>query len=87
MAWAILVPREGTEFRIARRAAKFVDHLEDTRVTLRCGNEPAMEALAREMHKLAKKEARLCQKDTSERASPMESSNTRWVSWLVRPEH
>ena len=48
--WAMLVPRTETEFpRIAKRVAKFIDHLGHNRVTLRCDNEPAIEALAREI--------------------------------------
>ena len=50
MTWAMLVPRKGTEFPwIAKRAAKFIDQLGHNRVTLRCDNEPAIEALAREI--------------------------------------
>ena len=50
MTWAIVVPRKGTEFPwIAKRAAKFIDQLGHNRVTLRCDNEPAIEALAREI--------------------------------------
>ena len=46
---AMPVPRKGAGFPwIARRAAKFIDQLGHNRVTLRCDNEPAMEALARE---------------------------------------
>ena len=49
MTWDMLVPREGTEFPcIAKRAAKFIDQLGHNRVTLRCDNEAAIEALARE---------------------------------------
>ena len=50
MTWAMLVPRKGMEFPwIAKRAAKFIDQLGHNRVTLRCDNEPAIEALAREI--------------------------------------
>ena len=50
MTWAMLVPRKGTEFPwIAKRAAKFIDQLGHNEVTLRCENEPAIEALAREI--------------------------------------
>ena len=50
MTWAMLVPRKGTVFPwIAKRAAKFIDQLGHNRVTLRCDNEPAIEALAREI--------------------------------------
>ena len=49
MAWAMLVPREGTEFsRIAKRAERSIDQLGHNRVTLRCDNELAIEALARD---------------------------------------
>ena len=58
MTWAMLLPRKGTEFPwIAKRAAKFIDQLRPNRVTLRCDNERAIEALARERsHKLAKRQ-------------------------------
>ena len=50
MTWAMLVPRKGTEFPwIAKRAARFIDQLGHNRFTLRCDNEPAIEALAREI--------------------------------------
>ena len=50
MTWAMLVPRKGREFPwIAKRAAKFIGQLGHNRVTLRCDNEPAIEALAREI--------------------------------------
>ena len=50
MTWAMLVPRKGTEFLwIAKRGARFIDQLGHNRVTLRCDNEPAVEALAREI--------------------------------------
>ena len=50
MTWAKLIPRKGTVFPlIAKRAAKFIDQLGHNRVTLRCGNELAIEALAREI--------------------------------------
>ena len=42
--------RKGTEFTwIGKRAARFIDQLGHNRVTLRCDNEPAIEALAREI--------------------------------------
>ena len=48
--WAMLVPRNGTEFPwIAKRVAKFIDKLGHNRVTFRCDNESAIEALAREL--------------------------------------
>ena len=49
--WAmLLVPRKGTEFPwIAKRAARFIDQLGHNTGTLRCDNEPAIEALAREI--------------------------------------
>ena len=50
MTWAMLVPRSRTEsFWIAKRAARFIDQLGHNRVTFRCDNEPAIEALAREI--------------------------------------
>ena len=48
MTWAMLVPRRGTEFPwIAKKAARFIVRLGHNTVTLRCDNEPAIEALAR----------------------------------------
>ena len=50
MTRAMLVPRKGAEFSwIVKRAAKFIDQLGHSRVTLRCDNGPATEALAREV--------------------------------------
>ena len=50
MTWAMLVPRKGTEFPgLQKRAAKFIDQLGHNRVTLRCDDEPAIEALSREI--------------------------------------
>ena len=50
MTWAMLGLRKGTQFLwIAKRAAKFIDRLGHNRVTLRCDNEPAKKALAREI--------------------------------------
>ena len=50
MTWTVLVPRKGTVFPwIAKRAVTFIDQLGHNRVALRCDNEPAIEALAREI--------------------------------------
>ena len=50
MTWGMLVPTKGTKFPwIAKRAARFIDQLGHNRVTLRCDDEPAIEALAREI--------------------------------------
>ena len=50
MTWAMLFPRMGTEFPwIAKIATRFIDQQGHNRVTLRCDNEPAIEALASEI--------------------------------------
>ena len=50
MTWAMLLPRRGTEFPWnAKRAVKFIDQLGHNKVTLRCDNELAIEALATEL--------------------------------------
>ena len=51
MTWAMLVPREELNFPGLRRerAAKFIHELGHNRFTLSCDNEPAIEALAREI--------------------------------------
>ena len=71
MTWATLVPRKGKEFPwIEKRAAKFIDQLGHNEVTLRCDNEPAIEALARVVAQ-AHQEVRLCQRDRQwEKVSP-----------------
>ena len=77
MTSAMLVPRNGTEFPwIAKRASKFIDQLGHNRVTLRCDNEPAIEALPREIAQVVKKGVRLCQRDRQwEKVSPTGSSS------------
>ena len=48
--WAMLVPRKGTEFPwLAKRAAEFIEQIGHNRVTLRCDNETALEAWARQI--------------------------------------
>ena len=51
MTWSMLVPSQGTEFPVDRKESGefFIDQLGHRRVTLRCDNEPAIEALAREI--------------------------------------
>ena len=50
MTWAMLLPRKGTEFPwVAKRAARFIDQFGHNKITLRCDNEPAIVALAREI--------------------------------------
>ena len=50
LTWAMLSPRKGTDFHLMmKRAAKFIDQLGHNRLTLRCDNEPAIEALTCEI--------------------------------------
>ena len=85
MTWAMLVPRKGTEFPwVARRAARFTDQLGHNRVTLRCENQPAIEALAREIGQARQS---VPERPPVEKASPTGSLSVRWGSLLVRPEH
>ena len=90
MTWTMLVSGMGTEFPwIAKRAARFIDQLGQNRVTLRCDTEPATGALAREIgqarqegsHKIPERPP------VGRQACPMESSDARWDSLPVRPEH
>ena len=85
MTWAMLGPRQGTEFSwIAQRAAKFIDQVGHNSVILRCDHLRRWQG---KLHQLVKGEARLCQRDHQwERASPTESPIARWDSWLVRAE-
>ena len=77
MTWAMLVPRKGTEFSwIAWRGAKFIDQLVHNRVTLRCDNEPVIEALAREI-------AQACQ-TVLERSTVGECQSTAIIGRAVR---
>ena len=83
MTWAMLVPRKGTEFLwTAQRPARFIDQLGHNRVTLRCDNEPAIEALAREIGQARQGGCRQWEK-----ASPMGSSIVLWDLVPVRPAH
>ena len=88
MTWAMLVPRKGTDFPwIAKRAAKFIGQLGHKRAALICDNEPAIEAVAREVAQAREVGSwTVPERDHLwERASPTESANARWDSWLVRP--
>ena len=69
-----LAVRERTPW-IAKRAAKFIDQLGHNRVTLRCDDEPAIEALVGEIHKLVKREARPSQRETTSGRKP--------VQWII----
>ena len=82
MTWAMLVPRKGTELnRIAKRAARFIDQLGHNTVTLRCDNEPAIEALAREIGQSRQEGGQT----VPER--PASAGKRAWGSLQVRPEH
>ena len=86
ITWAMLVPRKGTELLwIARRAAKVIDQLGHNRVTLRCDNEPAMEALARGFAQARQEGSQRVPERPPERASPTESSicTVRLVAGIV----
>ena len=89
MTWALLVPRKGTEFPwIAKRAARFIDQLGHNTVTLRCDNEPAIEALAREIGQARQEGFQTVPESTLVgKASPMGSSSVQCGSLPVRPEH
>ena len=89
MTWAMLVPRKGTEFPwISKRAARFIDQLGHNRVTLKCDNEPAFEALAREIGQARQEGSQTVpERPPVVKASPMGSSSVLWGSLQVRPEH
>ena len=73
MTWETLVPRKGMEFSwIAQRAAKFSDQLGHNRVTLKCDNKLAIEALAREIAQ-ARQEGSQTAPERPPKASPMET--------------
>ena len=87
MTWAMLVPRKGTEFPwIAKRAPKFIDQLEHNTVTLRCDNEPAIEALAREIGQ-ARQEGSQTVLETTSGRKPVQRIRRAAGSLQVRPEH
>ena len=88
MTWAKLVPTKGTEFTWnAKKAAKFIDQLRHNGVMLRCENELAIEALAREIAQ-ARQEG---SQTVLERPPVGESQSTeiivRWGSWPAKTEH
>ena len=84
MTWAMLVPRRGAEFPwTAKRAAKLIDQLGHNRVTLRCDNDPVIEALAREIAQPAKREARPFRRDHQWWKASRMGSSSGWDSWLA----
>ena len=80
MTCAMLVPRKATEFHwIVKRAARFIDQLGQKRVTLRCDNESAIEALVRDMGQAREEGSQTVPERLQwEKASPMGSSNALW---------
>ena len=85
MTWAMLVPRKGTEFLwIAKSAAKFIDQLGHNRATLRCDNEQAIEALARDRTSSPSGMSDRPERPPVEKVSLTGPSSVRWGSLLVR---
>ena len=75
MTWAMLVL---TKFHwIAKRAARFIDQLGDNRVTLKCDNEPAIEALAREIGQARQERSKTVPERLWEKVSLTGSSKVR----------
>ena len=68
---------------------QFFHQLGHNRVTLRCDNEPAIEALAREIAQARQEGSQTVpERDHQrEKAGPMGSSDVQWDSWLARPEN
>ena len=62
---------------IAKRAARFIDQLGHNTVTLRCDNEPATEAVAREIAQARQKGSQTAPERPPVTASPMRSPNVR----------
>ena len=86
----MLVPRKGTEFPwLAMRAAEFIEQIGHNRVTLRCDNEPALEAWARQIVQASSERGdRLFLRDRQwEKASPTGSLSAQWDLLPARPEH
>ena len=85
MTWAMLVLRKWTEFPwIAKRAAKFIDQLGHNRVALRCDNEPAIEALAREVA-LARKPQQQCAWSVAQNRAKPNTSTCRTCGYRMLP--
>ena len=88
MTWAMLAPRKGTEFPwIARKAAKFIDQLGHNRVPLRCGNEPAIEALAREIAQARQEGSQTVPERPPAGESQSNGIIVLWGSLPARPGH
>ena len=89
MTWATLVPSKGTDFTwVAKRGARFIDQLGLNRVTLRCDNDPAIEALAREIAQARQEGSQsVPERLPVGKSSPMGSSSVQWDLWLARSEH
>ena len=74
------IPRKGTEFPwIAKRAAKFIDQLGHNGVTHRSDNEPAIEALTREIAEARQEGSQTVpEKSQVENGNPTGSSSAQW---------
>ena len=89
MTWAMLLPRKGTEFPwVAKRAARFIDHFGHNKITLRCDNEPAIEALAREIAQVRQEGSQTVPvKHQCGKASPMRAIGQVRVCPSYAPKH
>ena len=85
MTGAMLVPRKGTEFSTAaKRAAKFINQLGHNRLTLRCDNEPAIDARARETAQARQEGSQTVPERPPVGESLTGPSSVRWGSSSVR---
>ena len=86
--WAMLVPRRGTEFPwIAKRSAKLIDQLWHNRVILRCDNETAIEALAKDFAQARQEGSQTVPEKPPVGGSRSNGITERTEGLVARPEH
>ena len=76
MTWAMLVPRRGAEFPRIAKASMFIAQLGHDRVTLRCDNEPAIEAFGKGTCTSSSRRKPDCARETSGRGPVQRNHRT-----------
>ena len=75
MTWAMLVPRRGAEFPRIAKASMFAAQLGHDRVTLRCDNEPAIEAFGKGTCTSSSRRKPDCVRETTSGRGPVQRNH------------
>ena len=75
MTWAMLVPRRGAEFPRIAKASMFIAQLGHARVTLRCDNEPAIEAFGNGTCTSSSRRKPDCARETTSGRGPVQRNH------------